>query len=84
MKTYLPYILDKGFGTFSINDAIGIKYANGKMELVITTIPALNDEPIYMEITARQPGQIREEVKQHINTILRIYRDIFYEDIQAI
>ena len=84
MKTYLPYILEKKFGTFSINEAASIKYANGVMELVITPIPALNDEPIYMEILARDPGAIRDEVMSHIKTILGIYQDNFFEDIQKI
>lgn len=84
MKTYLPYILDKGFGAFSINEAISIKYSNNVMELVITPIPALNEEPIHMEIKARQPGQIRDEIMQHMKTILGIYQDNFFEDIQKI
>lgn len=84
MKTYLPYILEKGFGTFSINEAASIKYANGMMELVITPLPALNEEPIFMEIISREPGEIRDEVMRHINTILAIYRDQFFEDVQRI
>lgn len=84
MKNCLQHILDQGYGLYSINDAISIKYCNNDMQLVITPIPALNEDPIYMDITSRKPGQIREEIMTHINTILAIYRDIFFEDVARI
>lgn len=84
MRACLSYILDKGFGSFSINEAVSVKYSNNVMELVIAPIPALNEEPIYMEIKARQPGKIRDEIMTRIITILGIYQDNFYEDIQKI
>lgn len=84
MINSLHHILNRQFGTVSINDAASIKYANGTMELVITPLPALNEEPITMEIISRAPGEIRDEVISHINTILAIYRDVFFEDIQRL
>lgn len=84
MKNTIQQMLDRGYGLYSINDAISVKYCNNVMHLVVTPIPALNEDPIYMEIMSRQPGQIRDEIMSHMNTILAIYRDIFFEDIQAI
>lgn len=84
MRNSLEHILRQGFGLFSLNDAASIRYANGIMYLVITPIPALNDEPIELEIVSRDPGAIRDEAMSHINTILAIYRDIFFEDIQRL
>lgn len=84
MKNCLQHILDQGYGLYSINDAISIKYCNNDMQLVITPIPALNEDPIYMDIISRTPGQIREEIMSHMDAILAIYRDIFFEDVSRI
>ena len=84
MKNCLQHILDQGYGLYSINDAISIKYCNDEMYLVVTPIPALNEDPIYMELRSRTPGQIRDEIMSHMNTILAIYRDIFFEDVSRI
>lgn len=84
MKNCLQHMLDQGFGLYSINDAISIQYCNDTMNLCVTPIPALNEDPIYMEIHGRTPGDIRSEIFNHINVILAIYRDCMYEDIQRL
>lgn len=84
MKNCLQHILDQGFGLYSINDALSIQYCNDDMTLCITSIPGLNEEPIYVNIVNRTPGQIREEIFNAVNIILAMYRDQMWEDIQRL
>lgn len=84
MRNCLQHMLDQGFGLYSINDAISIQYCNDSMNLVVTEIPALNDEPVFLPILSRTPGEIRNEIASHINVILSLYRDIMWRDIQRL
>ena len=84
MKNCLQHILDQGFGLYSINEAISIQYCNDDMTLCVTPIPGLNEEPIYVNIVNRTPGQIREEIFNAVNIILAMYRDQMWEDIQRL
>lgn len=84
MKNCLQHILDQGFGLWSINDALSIQYCNKVMSLCIAPLPGLNDEPIYMDIISRTPGEIREEIAHHVDIILSMYRDQIWEDIQRL
>lgn len=84
MKNCLQHILDQGFGLYSINEALSIRYCNDEMVLCVTPLPGLNDEPINVLLHRRTPGGIREEIGVAINLIIIKYRDTMWEDIQRL
>ena len=84
MKNTIQHILDQGFGLYSINEALSIQYHHDDMNLVITPLPGLNEEPIYMPIHSRRPGEIVKEILNNSVIILNMYRDQWYEDIMSL
>lgn len=74
-------MIKRGFGIYSINEALSISYSNGEFKLCITNLPGLNSEPIYFTILSRDPREIIEECQRDIDIIMYMYRDQLWEDI---
>lgn len=81
MRNCIQHMLDVGFGLYSINEALSVKYCHDSMELCITPLAGFNEDPVYIEIISREPGRIRDEIMCRVSDFMASYAAALMDDI---
>lgn len=76
----LQSMLDRGFGLYSINDALSLKIHDGMIELCITSLPGW-DDPVFVKIASRDIEGITGECFDFVTQYMFGYLEMLQRDI---